>query len=647
MQLSNLIRASALTRLAWAELCDAVNLLENQIPEGGHARDLAPRLKRLREQAQLKLDAYQQSIISSNYPSVNANYDGENRSPHHQHGSQSANIGDSPPEDKANAAGEDDKLAVLGTATRVLEGKLRQSSRHHNNSHKQLMGGSKSTGGSSYNSATPPGVNGVGSASLTSYSSFTNSYSPSFGSLQQGQLQQQQQQASMSTGSSTGLPVHNASTPTAQSQPFAMGKGAMPVNIGYVDQSLADMLAEVSTPGRDPALTSAAGVEGTDNDEDDSGMMYFNMPSGSTPGATSPSASGVNREGEGNAFSSFSFTTQDSFKAPRNPSSSATSPTANTSGKSTSTTSSSTNIPSGSVSQSSTASSSNYTALPDAGVSPSSGLNFGQSDMGLSENDVVSPTGNGSGVASGSSFLSSIPGLLAPSPGGTSPYGSYATSSASDGRRGSMQDSVLDCISQQQQTSQQSQGPMRTSQNGPSQRQYSNAVNNGGNPEDSYLDTAWMDYFPTPGVGLFPQSTGLLFGGSSGTSTPGGGPVLATSQMVAPPQQQQQQPQMMSGNTVGPQGQGGQRGSISFSDGAGNIYPITHPGQPRQQQQQGMQPYHSPPHQLPHPHQQQQQMHQQQQRGRYMPQQAGPPGAGNMNTYRAYDDLFGSGNNRY
>lgn len=628
-------------------MCDAVNLLENQIPEGGHARDLAPRLKRLREQAQLKLDAYQQSIISSNYPSVNANYDGENRSPHHQHGSQSANIGDSPPEDKATAAGEDDKLAVLGTATRVLEGKLRQSSRHHNNSHKQLMGSSKSTGGSSYNSATPPGVNGVGSASSTSYSSFTNSYSPSFGSLQQGQLQQQQQQqASMPTGSSSGLPVYNASTPTAQSQPFAMGKGAMPVNIGYVDQSLAELLAEVSTPGRDPALTSAAGMEGADDDEDDSGMMYFNMPSGSTPGATSPLSSGANIEGEGNAFSSFSFTTQDSFKAPRNPSSSATSPTAGTSGKSTNTTSSSTSIPSGSVSQSSTASSSNYTALPDAGVSPSSGLNFGQSDMGLSENGVVSPTGNGSSVASGSSFLSSIPGLLAPSPG-ASPYGSYTTSSsASEGRRGSMQDSMSDGISkqQQQQTSQQPQATMRTSQNGQSQRQYGNAVNNGGNPEDSYLDTAWMDYFPTPGVGLFPQSTGLLFGGSSGTSTPGGGPVLATSQMVAPPQQQQ--PQMMSSS----QGQGGQRGSISFSDGAGNIYPITHPGQPRQQQQQGMQQYHSPPHQLPHPHQQQQQMHQQQQqqqRGRYMPQQAGPPGAGNMNTYRAYDDMFGSGNNRY
>lgn len=55
--------ASALTRLAWNELNDAVLLLENVSKEGGHARDLYPRLRKLRDQALVKLEHYQNNPV--------------------------------------------------------------------------------------------------------------------------------------------------------------------------------------------------------------------------------------------------------------------------------------------------------------------------------------------------------------------------------------------------------------------------------------------------------------------------------------------------------------------------------------------------------------------------------------------------------
>lgn len=686
--------ASALTRLAWAELCDAVNLLENQIPEGGHARDLAPRLKRLREQAQLKLDAYQQSIISSNYPGISSNYDNENRSPHHQHHhAQSTGMGDSPPEDKSNH--EDDKLAVLGTATRVLEGKLRQTSRNHPKHIIAGIGGAGSSGSTGGNKSgnSPYGSNsGISSTSSTSYP-YTNSYSPSFGQQQQqgGSGQSQLSQGQGGTGTPTAVPVYSASTPTAQSQPFAMGKGAMPVNVGYVDQSLAELLAEVSSPGRDPTL--ASGGLDDDDDEDDSGMMYFNMPSGNTPSASTPQPSGGllkgskspgDSTGGENAFSSFSFTTgNDGFKAPRNPSSSSAaginalapiSLTQNPTTSSSSSTTTGSGIPTGSISQQSTTSSSGYTALPDAGVSPSSGINFGSS---ASDIGSLSSSGNGgvdsansnsttnSTSAGGSSFLSSIPGLMAPSPG-TSPYASY---SPADGRRSSIHDGMTP---EQQQQQQLQQGLLRTSQGGqPSSSAFVNdgrSINIGGavvgvggnsSSEDSYLDTAWMDYFPTPGVGLFPQSTGLLFGGSSGTTTPnnGGGPPSGGGQM-----HMGSGTGGVGGNTLQPSAG---RNAMSFSSDPALQYHLSSSQQQQGMQQQaggaggGRMQYHSPPlqqntHQMQQ-HQHQQIQQQQQQRDRYLQQQQPHqqqqqqpgPGGNNMSTYRVYDDLFNSVNNRY
>ena len=159
-------------------------------------------MKRLREQAQLKLDAYQQSIISSNYPGISGNYDiNESRAGggSNQFSQNGIGMGDSPPEDKLNQ--EDDKLAVLGTATRVLEGKLRQNTRNHSHNYNKLSivgtggtgttaGNNSNTGASSSKSGNSPygslsGLNpGSAASSSTSYPYAANLYSPTFGQQQ-------------------------------------------------------------------------------------------------------------------------------------------------------------------------------------------------------------------------------------------------------------------------------------------------------------------------------------------------------------------------------------------------------------------------------------------------------------------------------
>jgi hypothetical protein len=620
-------------------------------------------LKRLREQAQLKLDAYQQSIISSNYPGISGNYDSSDARAGPQIGI--TGMGDSPTEEKPNQ--EDDKLAVLGTATRVLEGKLRQNTRNHShgyNKHSVGSGGgnncgSSKSGNSPYGSLS--GLNpGSASSSSTSYPYAANLYSPTFGQQQtQAQGTTQTQQAQNGDRSASG-PVYSASTPTAQTLPFAMGKGAMPVNIGCVDQSLADLLAEVSSPNsRDPTISGGSGALGGEDEDEDSAMMYFNMPSGNTPvpGSGGPHSGGSTKSAGGteggadNAFSTFSFSTgRDGFKAPRNPlsSSSNNAPISLTQNPTHT-------LQSGTVSQqqqqanntsTSSSVSSSYTALPDAGVSPSSGLDFGTpSELGgistavTGSNDSNSNPADNSG---GSSFLSSIPGLLATSPNASS-YGGYTP----DGRRSSIAEGMPDMQNQQQRLSHGlSSATLRTSNQGAStsgthQQAYAADRRSGSINEDSYLDTAWMDYFPTPGVGLFPQSTGLLFGASSGATTPNGiNPTGTTGQF---------QSSTSSTSMLSPlPASSGGRGSNSYPDSS---MQYQQQQQPQPQQQAGMQQgsngglvgYPSPTHQQ---QMQEQQQSQQQQRNRYLQQQPGP-GGNNMNTYRVYDDLFGSVNNRY
>ena len=91
---------SALTKLAWTELCAALDILEQESKSGNYARDLAPRLRKLRDQAKAKLQAFETD-------GARAVCDSANVSNHHQ--------GHHPDHNDL------EDLAVLGTATRKLD----------------------------------------------------------------------------------------------------------------------------------------------------------------------------------------------------------------------------------------------------------------------------------------------------------------------------------------------------------------------------------------------------------------------------------------------------------------------------------------------------------------------------------------------
>lgn len=693
--------ASALTRLAWAELCDAVNLLESQVNEGGHARDLAPRLKRLREQAQLKLDAYQQSIISSNYPGIPSSHDQDAMKG--TRNSSTSNMLESPVGPDEKASPEDEKLNILGTATRVLEGKLRQAGRsHHVGTHRPSPTGSKSVGSSSYHTsvATPTSGSGIGSVGSNSsygagptFTSASNFGGQTAGSRNPGGLQTQlpgQSHSAPPSSHSSGVPIFSASTPTAQSPPFAMGKGAMPVNIGFVDQSLADLLAEVASPGQDPVLSAGS------NAEDDSGMMYFTMPSGSeTPNAsvsggnnskaTEAGSSNTNSNNNnnnnianlnnqsnknnsfvgGSGYTGYTFAGVDEFKAPRNPgqnSYTASSQSGNGGGdnRQGSGMNSKNNV--NQIGSNSNSSNSGYTALPDTAVSPSSGLNFGMTDyvMGGPAESSLLNNNNNNASAGGSSFLSSIAGLLAPSPGSGITYsgytpdvrkqqqdsnnmmgeggssrrdsGNFVNGDRSDNNNNNNRPSGLHLSAIMSSSSSTTPGdgssttpsdggnPTTSTANGNSNSNNNN--NNSGmqtSMEDSYLDTAWMDYFPTPGVGLFPQTTGLLFGNSP-LNTPG---------IQTPNPGGNRNSSSNNNNNNGPGQSNFQYSNMGNEGSSGNVMQF-------QQQQQPQSRFMQQQHQ----HLQQQQ---QQQQGQNRPS----GGGSGVGAYKMYDDLFGSINNSF
>lgn len=124
---------SALIRVAWSELNESMNLLEKLGKEAGHAKDLHPRLKRLRDQAQAKLEAFQNSPSTSLSPHSHAGMDTSSASSG-AHG-QARQMGpgaarDAGPDGEKGAVAvkeeEGDQLAVLGAATRKLEGNFVQ-----------------------------------------------------------------------------------------------------------------------------------------------------------------------------------------------------------------------------------------------------------------------------------------------------------------------------------------------------------------------------------------------------------------------------------------------------------------------------------------------------------------------------------------
>jgi hypothetical protein len=123
---------SALIRLAWNELNEAMTLLENLAREGGHARDLHPRLRRLRDQAQAKLEAFQNSPSTSLSPHSQAGMDtssagGLHGQPGHVgHGAGPDGGQDGEKGGPVVKEEEVEQLAVLGAATRKLEGNFVQ-----------------------------------------------------------------------------------------------------------------------------------------------------------------------------------------------------------------------------------------------------------------------------------------------------------------------------------------------------------------------------------------------------------------------------------------------------------------------------------------------------------------------------------------
>lgn len=121
---------SALIRVAWHELNVAMGLLESLGKEAGHAKDLHPRLKRLRDQAQSKLEAYQNSPSASLSPHSQAGMDSSGAGSLGQ-GSQGGagplRDGEHDADKSVNVKEEDgEQLAVLGAATRKLEGNFVQ-----------------------------------------------------------------------------------------------------------------------------------------------------------------------------------------------------------------------------------------------------------------------------------------------------------------------------------------------------------------------------------------------------------------------------------------------------------------------------------------------------------------------------------------
>lgn len=122
---------SALTRVAWSELNVAMTILEDLAREGGHARELHPRLRRLRDQAQAKLEAYQKSPSNSLSPhSHHAGMDTSSSSSGvYGYSGQGAgrDVGHDADRGVPQVKEEEvEQLAVLGAATRKLEGNFVQ-----------------------------------------------------------------------------------------------------------------------------------------------------------------------------------------------------------------------------------------------------------------------------------------------------------------------------------------------------------------------------------------------------------------------------------------------------------------------------------------------------------------------------------------
>lgn len=93
-------RGSALTKLAWTELCAALDILEQESKGGNYARDLAPRLRKLRDQAKAKLQAFETDGSRAACDSANVGNHHQGHHPDHN---------------------DLEDLAVLGTATRKLD----------------------------------------------------------------------------------------------------------------------------------------------------------------------------------------------------------------------------------------------------------------------------------------------------------------------------------------------------------------------------------------------------------------------------------------------------------------------------------------------------------------------------------------------